>query len=68
MRAEKPPHAIRHSACPHDCPSTCALEMGRLDDLRIGKVRGGAVFHDTALRLRKAPADATSALSRPLKN
>ena len=30
------------SACPHDCPSTCALEVERLDALTIGKVRGAA--------------------------
>ena len=29
-----------HSACPHDCPSTCALEVERLDSHRIGRVRG----------------------------
>jgi len=28
------------SVCPHDCPSTCALEVERLDDHTIGKVRG----------------------------
>jgi len=28
------------SACPHDCPSTCALEIERLDANTIGKVRG----------------------------
>ncbi len=28
------------STCPHDCPSTCALEIERLDDFTIGKVRG----------------------------
>ena len=26
---------IGHSACPHDCPSTCALEVELLDDKRI---------------------------------
>jgi anaerobic selenocysteine-containing dehydrogenase len=31
---------IRHSACPHDCPSTCALEVEVLDGRRIGAVRG----------------------------
>ncbi len=31
---------IGHSACPHDCPSTCALEIEVLDNLRIGRVRG----------------------------
>ena len=30
------------SACPHDCPSTCALEVERLDARTIGKVRGAA--------------------------
>ncbi|MGO1118127.1 molybdopterin-dependent oxidoreductase [Rhodovibrionaceae bacterium A322] len=28
------------SACPHDCPSTCALEVEVLSPERIGKVRG----------------------------
>ncbi len=28
------------TACPHDCPSTCALEVERLGPSRIGKVRG----------------------------
>jgi len=28
------------SVCPHDCPSTCALEVERLDEHTIGKVRG----------------------------
>jgi len=31
-----------HSACPHDCPSTCALEVERIDAHRIGRVRGAA--------------------------
>jgi anaerobic selenocysteine-containing dehydrogenase len=31
---------IGHSACPHDCPSTCALEVELLDDRTIGRVRG----------------------------
>ncbi|MCY4565201.1 MAG: molybdopterin-dependent oxidoreductase, partial [Gammaproteobacteria bacterium] len=31
---------ILYSACPHDCPSTCALEVERLDERTIGKVRG----------------------------
>ena len=31
---------IGHSVCPHDCPSTCALEIELLDDGRIGRVRG----------------------------
>ena len=31
---------IGHSTCPHDCPSTCALDVELLDDNRIGRVRG----------------------------
>ena len=31
-----------HSACPHDCPSTCALEVERIAAHRIGRVRGAA--------------------------
>ena len=34
------PPEIKFSACPHDCPSTCALEVERLDASHIGKVRG----------------------------
>jgi anaerobic selenocysteine-containing dehydrogenase len=34
------PAEVRHSVCPHDCPSTCALEVERLSESRIGKVRG----------------------------
>ena len=30
------------SVCPHDCPSTCALEVERLDEHTIGRVRGVA--------------------------
>ena len=30
------------SACPHDCPATCALEVERLDARTIGRVRGAA--------------------------
>jgi anaerobic selenocysteine-containing dehydrogenase len=32
--------AIRPSACPHDCPSTCALEVEVLDVHTIGRVHG----------------------------
>jgi anaerobic selenocysteine-containing dehydrogenase len=28
------------SVCPHDCPSTCALEVELLDARTIGRVRG----------------------------
>ena len=29
-----------NSACPHDCPSTCALEIEVLSPTHIGRVRG----------------------------
>ncbi len=29
-----------HTACPHDCPSTCALEVERIDARTIGRVYG----------------------------
>ena len=29
-----------HSVCPHDCPSTCALEVEKLDEYTVGRVRG----------------------------
>ncbi|MBH0239946.1 molybdopterin-containing oxidoreductase family protein [Methylobrevis albus] len=29
-----------HSACPHDCPSTCAVDVEILPDGRIGRLRG----------------------------
>jgi len=31
---------IARSVCPHDCPSTCALDIEVLDDTTIGRVRG----------------------------
>ena len=33
---------IHTSACPHDCPSTCALEVEKIDSHHIGRVRGAA--------------------------
>ena len=30
----------RNSVCPHDCPSTCSLEVDVHDGARIGTVRG----------------------------
>ena len=33
---------IRPTVCPHDCPSTCALDVEVLDAATIGTVRGGA--------------------------
>lgn len=31
---------IARSVCPHDCPSTCALDVEIIDDHTIGRVRG----------------------------
>lgn len=31
---------LEASACPHDCPSTCALEIEKLSPYEIGRVRG----------------------------
>ena len=31
---------ILYSACPHDCPSTCALEVELDQEGRIDRVRG----------------------------
>jgi len=31
---------IGHSACPHDCPSTCALDVEVIDGKRVGRVHG----------------------------
>ena len=33
---------IHTSVCPHDCPSTCALEVEKIDSHHIGRVRGAA--------------------------
>lgn len=35
-------HRTGFTACPHDCPSTCALEVEVLDRATIGRVRGAA--------------------------
>ena len=39
-RKVEPDVAIVPSVCPHDCTSTCALEVERLSTTRIGRVRG----------------------------
>jgi anaerobic selenocysteine-containing dehydrogenase len=36
---------VGHSACPHDCPSTCALDVELIDERTIGRIRG-AKNHD----------------------
>ena len=39
---------IVRTACPHDCPSACALEVERLSPTRIGRIRGSASLPFTA--------------------
>jgi len=40
--------ALRYSACPHDCPSTCALEVEVLQGNRIGRIHGARANSYTA--------------------
>jgi anaerobic selenocysteine-containing dehydrogenase len=42
------PKAIGASACPHDCPSTCALEVEIIDKHTIGRIRGAEANAYTA--------------------
>ena len=44
----KPLPATAFSACPHDCPSTCALDVELLENGRIGRVRGSSLNSYTA--------------------
>jgi anaerobic selenocysteine-containing dehydrogenase len=39
---------IRHSTCPHDCPSACALDIEVVDNSTIGRVRGSRLQSYTA--------------------
>ncbi len=39
---------IGHSACPHDCPSTCALDVELFGTSRIGRIRGAKANSYTA--------------------
>jgi anaerobic selenocysteine-containing dehydrogenase len=39
---------IRHSTCPHDCPSACALDIEVIDGHTIGRVRGSKLQTYTA--------------------
>ncbi len=39
---------IVRTACPHDCPSACALEVERLSPTRIGRIRGNPEMPFTA--------------------
>jgi anaerobic selenocysteine-containing dehydrogenase len=42
------PFDIVHSACPHDCPSTCALEVERISPTQIGRIHGAKANNYTA--------------------
>ena len=42
------PVRIGHTACPHDCPSTCALDVELIDDRTIGRVHGAKTNSYTA--------------------
>lgn len=51
MAFDNPPESfprIGRSACPHDCPSTCALEVELLGPDKIGAVRGAEEHPYTA--------------------
>jgi anaerobic selenocysteine-containing dehydrogenase len=39
---------IRHSTCPHDCPSACALDVEVIDGCSIGRVHGSRLQSYTA--------------------
>ena len=39
---------IGYSACPHDCPSTCALEVEVIDGVTVGRVHGAKANDYTA--------------------
>src|SRR4026207_1802984 len=36
----RPNITIASSACPHDCPSTCALDVEVIDGRSLGRLRG----------------------------
>jgi len=45
---QQPKVDIRHSTCPHDCPSACALDVEVIDNSSIGRVRGSKLQSYTA--------------------
>jgi anaerobic selenocysteine-containing dehydrogenase len=45
---QQPKIDIRHSTCPHDCPSACALDIEVIDNSTIGRVRGSKLQTYTA--------------------
>lgn len=42
IAAKTPAGSFKSSACPHDCPATCALEVEVLPDNRVGRFRGAS--------------------------
>ncbi|HEY1364394.1 MAG TPA: molybdopterin oxidoreductase family protein [Xanthobacteraceae bacterium] len=48
LRSIPQPIRLAASACPHDCPSTCALEVELLDERTIGRLRGASDHDYTA--------------------
>ena len=40
---------IGHTACPHDCPSVCALDVDILSDGSVGRVRGAKLVDHVSL-------------------
>src|ERR1051326_3233263 len=72
MPLDARPRESVHSACPHDCPSTCALEVERLAPDRIGRVRGAAENPYTAgvicakVALYAEPQHHPARVARPL--
>ena len=45
---QQPRIDIRHSTCPHDCPSACALDIEVIGGQTIGRVRGSKLHSYTA--------------------
>ena len=43
------PSSIGHTACPHDCPSTCALDVEILDGVAIGALWALGVIAEIVL-------------------
>ena len=67
MMTSRPlPQPRSASACPHDCPSTCALEVEVLDERTIGRVHGAKDNDYTAgVDLRQGRALCRARASRP---
>lgn len=61
-----------HSACPHDCPSTCALEVEKIDSHTIGRIYGANNSYTAGVVCAKVARYAErihhpDRLSRPLR-